>query len=153
WSDPPSLAAVEYLGRRLEGLPILLVIASRAREPGFDRSSLDTLGQEPAAREVTPQALSQAATARLLRTRLPAADDEFCRACHQATGGNPLLAAELAGALAAEGVTGQAEDAIRVAEIGPEAVARAVRLRLVRLPDEARSLAAAASVLSDGTPL
>ena len=29
WCDPPSLAAVEYLGRRLEGLPVLLVIASR----------------------------------------------------------------------------------------------------------------------------
>jgi len=41
WGDPPSLAAVEYLGRRLEGLPVLLVIASRIHEPGFDRSALD----------------------------------------------------------------------------------------------------------------
>jgi hypothetical protein len=41
WGDPPSLAAVEYLGRRLEGLPVLLVVASRAHEPGFDRSVLD----------------------------------------------------------------------------------------------------------------
>ena len=121
WGDPPSLAALEYLGRRLEGVPVLLVIASRAHEPGFDRSALDTLGQEPAARGVTPRALSEAATAGLLRARLPAADDEFCRACHRATGGNPLLVAELASALAVEGVTGQAADAARVAEIGPEA--------------------------------
>ena len=153
WGDPPSLAAVEYLGRRLEGLPVLLVIASRAHEPGFDRSALDTLSREPAAREVTPRALSEAATAGLLRARLPAADDGFCRACHTATGGNPLLLAELTSALAAEGVTGRAEDATRVAEIGPEAVARAVRLRLARLSDEARSLAEAASVLGDGAPL
>jgi len=153
WGDPPSLAAVEYLGRRLDGLPVLLVIASRAREPGFDRSALDTLGQEPATREVTPRALSEAATAGLLRARLPAADDGFCRACHAATGGNPLLVAELASALAAEGITGQADDAARVAQVGPEAVARAVRLRLARLSDEARSLAEAASVLGDGTPL
>ena len=154
WGDPPSLAAVEYLGRRLESLPVLLVIASRPHEPGFERSVLDALGREPAAREVTPQPLSEAATAELLRARLsPAAAGGFCRACHAATGGNPLLVAELASALAAEGVTGQAQDIARVAEIGPEAVARAVRVRLARLSDEARSLAQAASVLGDGAPL
>src|SRR5215831_17933897 len=154
WCDPPSLAAVEYLGRRLEGLPVLLVIASRAHEPGFERSVLDTLSQEPAVREVTPRALSEAATAGLLRARLSsAATDAFCRACHAATGGNPLLVAELASALAAEGVTGRAEDVAKVAEVGPEAVARAVRVRLARLSDEARSLAQAASVLGDGAYL
>ncbi len=126
WGDPPSLAALEYLGRRLEGLPVLLVIASRAHEPGFDRSVLDTLGREPAAREVLPRALSEAATAQVVRSRLSAAaTEEFCRACHAATGGNPLLTAELAAALAAEGVTGQTEDVAKVAEIGPEAVAGA----------------------------
>jgi DNA-binding CsgD family transcriptional regulator len=154
WCDPPSLAAVEYLGRRLEGLPVLMVIASRAREPGFERSVLDALGQEPAAHEVTPRALSEAATAELLRARLSAAATAgFCRACHAATGGNPLLVAELASALATEGVTGQDGDVARVAQIGPEAVARAVRLRLARLSEQARSLAQAASVLGDGAPL
>ena len=154
WSDPPSMAAVQYLGRRLEGLPVLLVVASRPHEPEFDRSVLDVLGREPTAREVAPRALSEAATAALLRAQLsPAATEEFCRACHAATGGNPLLVAELASALAAEGVTGRSEDVGKVAEVGPEAVGRAVRLRLARLPDKARSLAAAASVLGDGAPL
>jgi DNA-binding CsgD family transcriptional regulator/tetratricopeptide (TPR) repeat protein len=153
WGDPPSLAAVEYLGRRLEGLPVLLVVASRAHEPGFDRSVLDALGGELAAQQVAPRALSEAATAELLRARLPAASGGFCRACQAATGGNPLLVAELASALAAEGVTGQAEDVARVAEIGSEAVARAVRLRLAGLSGQTRSLAEAASVLGDGTPL
>ena len=154
WGDPPSLAAIEYLGRRLEGLPVLLLIASRPHEPGFDRSVLDTLAREPAARMVAPHALSDAATAELVRTRLSAtATDGFCRACHAATGGNPLLTAELAAALAAGGVTGQTEDAAKVAEIGPEAVAAAVRLRLARLPVEARSLVEAACVLGDGAPL
>jgi DNA-binding CsgD family transcriptional regulator len=150
WGDPPSVAAVEYLGRRLEGLPVLLVVASRPHEPGFDRAVLDSLGQEPAARDVTPRPLSEAATAELVRARLPAAGDGFCRACHAATGGNPLLLAALASALAAEGVTGQAEDVAKAAAIGSEAVAAAVRLRLARLSDEARSLAEAASVLGDG---
>src|SRR5262249_58140458 len=120
-----------WAGRRA-GLPFLSVIPSGATGPGFDRGALDTLGQEPPTREVTPRALSETATAGLLRARLPAADDGFCRACHAATGGNPLLAAELASALAAEGVTGQADDAARVAQVRPEAVAPAVRLRLGR---------------------
>jgi DNA-binding CsgD family transcriptional regulator len=154
WGDPPSLAAVEFLGRRLEGLPVLLVVASRPHEPGFDRSVLDALAREPAARMVAPHELSEAASAELVRARLSgAATDGFCRACHAATAGNPLLVAELAAALAAEGVTGQAEDVAKVAEVGPEAVARALRLRLGRLSDEARSLAEAASVLGDGAPL
>ncbi len=154
WCDPPSLAALEYVGRRLEGLPVLLVLASRAREPGFDRSVLDVLGREPAARVVAPHELSERATAELLRTRLsPAATDAFCRACHDATGGNPLLVAELASALADGGVRGGDEDVARVAEVGPEAVSRAVRLRLARLPDEARAFARAASVLGDGASL
>jgi len=67
---------------------------------------LDTLGREAAARQVTPRALSGAAAAGLARARLPAASDGFCRACHAATRGNPLLVAELASALGAEGVTG-----------------------------------------------
>jgi DNA-binding CsgD family transcriptional regulator len=153
WGDPPSLAAIGYLGRRLEGLPVLLVVASRPREPGFDRSVLDTLGRELAAREVVPRALSEAATAQVVRSRLPAATEEFCRVCHAASGGNPLLLAELAAALAGAGVTGQTEDAAKVTEIGPEAVAAAVRLRLAGLPGQARSLVEAASVLGDGAPL
>ena len=87
------------------------------------------------------------------KTRLVAAARRLAAEAGTATGGNPLLVAELASALAAEGVTGQAEDIARVAEIGPEAVARAVRVRLMRLSDEARSLAQAASVLGDGALL
>jgi hypothetical protein len=123
WGDPPSLAAEEYLGRRLEGLPVLLVVASRAHEPGFDRAVLDTLGLEPAAREVAPRALSEAGTAGLVRARLSTADDGFCRACHAATGGKRLLVAVLARALAAEGVTGLPRevrfDDVKVCPAGP----------------------------------
>ena len=46
-----------------------------------------------------------------------------------------------------------AENAGRVREIGPEAVTRAVTLRLSRLPTEARRLAVAVAVLGDGAEL
>jgi DNA-binding CsgD family transcriptional regulator len=153
WADPPSLAALEYIGRRLEGLPVLLVLASRTHEPGFDRAVLDELARESSARVFAPRALSEEATAALVRERLPEAADAFCRACHEATGGNPLLVAELASALEDESVSGRLDEAGRVTEIGPEAVARAVRLRTSRLPAGVQSLARAASVLGDGASL
>ena len=52
-----------------------------------------------------------------------------------------------------EGVEPVAENARRVHEIGPEPVARAVALRLSRLPEEARRFATAAAVLGDGAEL
>ena len=47
-----------------------------------------------------PRPLSETAAVGLTRERLGSeADDEFCRACHAATGGNPLFLRELLGAL------------------------------------------------------
>ena len=74
-------------------------------------------------------------------------------ACHAATGGNPLFVRALVAALHGEGVEPTAENARRVREIGPEPVARAVTLRLSRLPEEARRFATAAAVLGDGAEL
>ena len=59
----------------------------------------------------------------------------------------------LVAALHGEGVEPVAENARRVHEIGPEPVARAVALRLSRLPEEARRFATAAAVLGDGAEL
>ena len=59
----------------------------------------------------------------------------------------------LVAALHGEGVEPVAENAHRVHEIGPEPVARAVALRLSRLPEEARRFATAAAVLGDGAEL
>ena len=59
----------------------------------------------------------------------------------------------LVAALHGEGVEPVAENARRAHEIGPEPVARAVALRLSRLPEEARRFATAAAVLGDGAEL
>lgn len=154
WCDPPSLDALAYLARRIEGLPVLLVLASRPHEPGFDRTALDALAREPGATVLALRELSERGTEQLVHRVLSvAAEPAFCRACHAATGGNPLLVAQLASALAAEGVAGTAGEVARVEQIGPEAVARAVRLRLARLPADATALAEAASVLGEGAAL
>ena len=154
WCDAASIGFLDFLGRRLEGLPVLVLAGMRPNEPGAEADMLDALAAGPGVTLIRPRALTAEATAVLVRARLSdRADDAFCAACHEATGGNPLLVTELAAALAAEQVTPTAAHVARVREIGPEAVSRAVRLRLARLPAPATALAEAASVLGDGADM
>ena len=61
------------------------------------------------------------------------AADEFCRACHTATGGNPLFVRELLAALRAARVAPSAAAASEVQAVGPAAVSRFVLHRLATL--------------------
>ncbi len=90
-----------------------------------------------------------AATAALVGQAVAAPADAFVEACFEMTGGNPLLVTELLRALAAEGVSGTAEDATRARAIGPEPIARGVRATLARLGADCTALAHAVSVLGD----
>ena len=133
WADPPSLRWLAYMARRIEELPILLLMISRPREPGMDAGLLAELAVEPA-EMIRPSALSEDGAGLMVRERLSAsAASEFCRACHTATGGNPFLLRELIGQLAADRVSPTADAAARIGEIRPETVSRAVLLRLRRL--------------------
>ncbi len=77
------------------------------------------------------------------------ADQTFADACHETTGGNPLLVGQLLAALADERVTPDAAHAAEVRAIGPRAVSRTVLLRLARLPQAAVALARAVAVLGE----
>jgi DNA-binding NarL/FixJ family response regulator len=154
WCDQASLRFVAYLERRLEGLHVLIAGAARAGEQRTDTRLLAEIATDPAAVTIRPVALSQAAVAELVRNRLgTGAEQRFCAACHEATGGNPLLLGELLKALEAEGVEPDAAHARMIDEIGPQAVSRTVLLRLARLPVAAVAVARALAVLGDGAGL
>jgi DNA-binding CsgD family transcriptional regulator len=144
WSDLPSVRWLAYLLPRLDGIGALVLITSRPRQPGL-------AGDVLARREVELHSLgglSEAGVAQLVRSELSDhASGPFVEACRRATGGNPFLLSELLRELQSQGVTGTAEDARRVAEVNPEAVARWVRLRLSGLGDRAERVARAVSVL------
>jgi class 3 adenylate cyclase/DNA-binding CsgD family transcriptional regulator/tetratricopeptide (TPR) repeat protein len=153
WSDHPSLRWIAYLARRLEGLPVLLLLGLRPPEPS-DSAALAELMSDPSTSVLRLGALSEAAASMLVREQLgEEGDAEFVAACHEATGGNPLFVRELLSTLAAERVPPRREHAKRVRELGPQAVSRAVRLRLSRLPAEATALARAVAVLGDAVEL
>ena len=154
WCDAASLRWLLYAARRLEGMPILVVAGTRPPAQSHEEALVAELASDPGAVVVRPQALTLHAVAWTIRESLARdADVEFADACHEATGGNPLLLRALLDALGNEGIAPKAANAERVYEIGPEAVSRSVHLRLTRLPDEATKLAQAVAVLGDDVRL
>ena len=142
WVDLASLRWLVYLARRLEGLPVVVLGAWRMGEDEAPVELLDALGGE----RLVLSALSVAATGELLGRGLGRECDALtARACHGATGGNPLLVSELA--LALDRDTPLPLELERVVELGGRAVARHVSSRLALLPEAARESAAAAAVI------
>jgi DNA-binding CsgD family transcriptional regulator len=154
WADAPSVRFVEYLARRLRELPVLLVLGRRTSEPGSDGPAFLRLAAEPDVERLCPPPLSEAAVTELVRRRsATAAEEAFCRACHQATGGNPFLVHELLEAARAAGVEPAARGAPRLERLAPDAVSRSVALRLAALPADAVRLARAVAVLGGNAVL
>jgi DNA-binding CsgD family transcriptional regulator len=154
WCDAASLRWLAYLVARMEDLPLALVVGLRPAEPGTDPLVLGQVVSDPLATMIRPAPLSREATGQLIRQMLsPEAEEGFCVACHEESGGNPLLLRELLNAVACESLTATAASVERLRELEADAVSRAVSLRLVRLPPEATSLARAVAILGDDAEL
>jgi DNA-binding CsgD family transcriptional regulator len=155
WADRDSLRFLSYLAQRIEGLPVMMVLAGRPPDTAAQAGPLwGQVASHPSAVPVDPRPLSEAAVAAVVRERLgAAAADEFCRACHTATGGNPLFLRELLRALDAAGVVPSADAAGDVQAVGPAGVSRLVLHRLAALGPAATELARAVAVLGDDSEL
>ena len=148
WADRPSLRFIAYLLRRLEGLPVLMAATLRTTDPGTDPDLLGEIATDPSTVPIRPSLLSDAAVLELVRERLGVeADEDFSRACHVATGGNPLLLRQLLSSLEADHVRPSSSNAGLVGDIGPRAVSRTVLLRLARLSEQAIAVARSVAVL------
>jgi DNA-binding CsgD family transcriptional regulator len=154
WGDLESLRFLHYLAGRLEDAPVLLAMTARPREPSPHGELLATILADPAAEVVRPAALTDTAVSTLVKSVLGShADDQFCRACHHASGGNPFVLHDLLSELRIEGIVPTAAAAADVAGVTPKTVSRTVLLRVARLSQEALSLAQATAVLGDGADL
>ncbi len=156
WADLESLRFLSYLAPRVEGLQVAMVVAGRPPDPGdAEVASLwSQMASRPSAIMLNPRPLSQEAAAALAHERLGAdADEEFCRACHMATGGNPLFLRELLRGLEAAGVRPSVDTAGEVQGVGPAAVSRFVLHRLSALGTTTTELARTVAVLGEDTEL
>jgi len=149
WCDEASLRFLEFLVRRLDGMAVTVALTYRIGEPGSPEA-VDALASDPLAEVVQPAPLGEAALSAMLAVELgEEVDARFGAACLEATGGNPLLVAELVQALRSEGVRPRTGEVTRVRGIGALAVGPAVRRRLRLLGDRAQAIAQAVSILGE----
>jgi DNA-binding CsgD family transcriptional regulator len=151
WADAPSLRFIAYLARRIDGLPVVVALASRTTEPQAERALIDALKEVHAVRELRPQPLSEGASATLVQATFPSASDALCSRCHEASGGNPFLLQELVAELDVRTVDPRDADVLELGDVAPEAVRRSLLARLALLPEAAPKLAEAAAILESAT--
>nr|MBA3327805.1 AAA family ATPase [Solirubrobacterales bacterium] len=154
WADVPSLRALVHLAARLEGAPLLLTAGVRTGEPGADEELLGELRRLAAGAVLVPAPLGASAVRALARDALgPDLPDAVAVACGDAVGGNPFLVTELIGALVAEGGPAAELKPAVALDMSPDAVRRAILLRLGRLGATPTAVARAVAVLGDGAEL
>jgi DNA-binding CsgD family transcriptional regulator len=150
WLDPASARFLLYLARRIESLAAVLVVAQRRGEVSGALAALS----EQAALVLVPAPLSETGSGELVRRELgPRADEDLCRSCHEATGGNPFYLRELVADLRTEGRRPTVEVARSVRSLGAGTVGRSVLVRIGRLGLDCDHLAEAIAILGPGAPL
>ncbi|MGY1608790.1 MULTISPECIES: AAA family ATPase [unclassified Geodermatophilus] len=140
WVDAPSNRWLGYFVRRLEGLPVAVVLAQRpVRTPAWDPDAvrLDLVGLDAVSvGTLVHDVLGERAT------------PEVVEACVAQTGGNPFLLHELLRALPAGRV-----DVLAVRRCGPARLGEALAARTAAAGQAAMALADAVAVLGDGVEL
>jgi DNA-binding CsgD family transcriptional regulator len=147
WADEPSLQYLLYLQGRIRDQPLGVLVAARSGEAGAG-GLLAQLVADPGTTVVEPSPLTPEAVAALVRGGLAAADERFCRRCHELTAGNPLQVHEL--------VTAAAEspgDQEATVERAARSLSRSVLRRLGSLPEPSQALARAVAVFEGGVAL
>ena len=147
WSDEASLQFLTYLVKRLEGLPVLVVLAMRTGETHQADDLLAELAGNQLVSVLQPAPLTQQGTAELVTDRLGRGADAFVATCHRMTSGNPLLLRQLLRALADQGVPPDTAHVDTVRAVGSRAITSLVTLRLRRMPATVTTVARAVAVL------
>jgi DNA-binding CsgD family transcriptional regulator len=152
WADDPSLRWLIYVAGRVLEAPIGVLVAARPGEP--DAADLvNVLAVDAAVRVHALRPLGAAAVGALVRQRLAAAGEEFCRRCFELTAGNPLHLRALLSALEDRGGQPDERDLAAGATTAARALERSVLQRLAAMAPPARALAEAVAVFEDEVPL
>jgi DNA-binding CsgD family transcriptional regulator len=151
WVDDPSLAWLGYLARRAGDLALVLVLGLRRGDPGGELAEVAQLVRDGGVQRIVLAPLSAAAVGAIVRGHLDEdAEESFCAAVTDLSGGNPLFVRELLAAAREEGLTARG-DSVRALElIAPAAVGTSVLTRLGRLGPDSVALARAVAVLGTG---
>ncbi|MEO8887772.1 MAG: AAA family ATPase [Jatrophihabitantaceae bacterium] len=153
WCDTASLRFLGFLVRRLDGLPLTLVVAAREADQPGPRQLLDDLVGQFHVSPMRPAPLSETAVRRLLSHRSGHPPPvELVTACLDVTARNPLVLRELVGLLADVEIGPDTAGWVRQVT-GPQVIARQVEQQLARQGPAVRELARALAVLGEQTSL
>jgi DNA-binding CsgD family transcriptional regulator len=151
WSDRQSLEVLSYLARRIDDLPVFIVVAVRSGDPRAATDLLSLLGGARSAFVLHPQPLSPRGGATLIRRHAPDTSMAVCLDCHRSVEGNPWLLSELGRQVAEHGPCAVQDCTQGAAPVSADTV-DTVRRLLSELTPRDRAVAAAHSVIGDGAP-
>jgi len=134
WADGATLDLLRFLARRIEALPLLVVVSYRDDDVGAQHPLAVALGDISSCAALTRIELVPLSVAAV--ARLAAGSGINAETLHRLTGGNPFFVTEILAAGA---------EALRPGWL-PRSVSEAVRGRLARLSLAARETAHAAAV-------
>lgn len=162
WSDPETLAVIEYVADNVADVPLLVVATTRPGESAVTQELVDALVTRGSATCLDLDVLDPARTDAMVEACLggvaPSPVHDFVRANAE---GVPLLVEELLTGLQAAGALAAAPDGTwqvtgPISTAVPETFARTVQLRLQAQAPEVQRVARAAAVLGsefDWSPL
>jgi DNA-binding CsgD family transcriptional regulator len=150
--DEHSLRWLDFLLRRADDLPLLVLLAYRGEEMVEPAASvLSEIVAQPDCTVVDLDTLVEAEVDEVVANVLAIRpDSEFTRACATVTGGNPLLLNRLLDELHRSAVRPVAACVRAVEEVGRDVVATSVLARLSSQHEPVRKVAAAVAVLGAG---
>jgi tetratricopeptide (TPR) repeat protein len=148
WLDAPTEAALAFALRRLRDEPIGALFAFRSEAGGEGAADLRRVFPDERQARLRVGALSVGAVHRLVRSRLVVAlPRPLLLRVHEASGGNPFYALELARAL--ERVGGAVKPGVRLPV--PESLQELVRARVTALERPLKELLLVVASLSEPT--
>ncbi|MBB5803670.1 DNA-binding NarL/FixJ family response regulator [Saccharothrix ecbatanensis] len=153
WLDEESLSWLEFLGDRLTGLPVVVLLAYRPHESHAAALARIALRAEEVIR---PRPLGPDAVRTIISRGLPsrqAVDERFCAAFLERSGGNPFYLRWMLDVARERGLKPTASDVEAVGTLTPRNVVMYLNERLGGLGPDARRLAQAIAVLGPGSPL
>ena len=149
WADEPSLRWLAHLANRLNRLRVLLVVTVREGDLPANRPLVRSI-VGTAARELRLRPFSPAGTRAFVAGHYgEAGDEEFVLACHETTGGSPLLLDSVLHNLSADGVPPRAELAGRVPSTRPALLRDRLIYCLGAQPEPVRDFAKALATLGE----
>jgi DNA-binding CsgD family transcriptional regulator len=154
WADAGSLQAILYILHRLHELPAVLIMTTRSGEGQASSEPLDRIAAHPRVQLHALGPLGPESIAQLVRDSLGERGDAvLIEACSEVTAGNPFYLHELLLALSELRETNGSQLARMARALAPDAVTRALRVRIGRLGSEAAALVRAVAILGEDVPL